>query len=90
MLPPHLPTFLPHRPRRAINVVGRLLFGELVVVLQFFLQAIQFLLQIGNQAGLGRIPRQVVQFLRIVNQVVAFPLVLLPEVDELVGLGPTP
>ena len=73
--------------RRAVGTGRGLVFGEFVVVLHLLLQPIQLRLELGHQVGVGRIVGQVVQLVRVVHQVVALPLVLLPEVDQLVRLG---
>src|SRR4051794_22914541 len=65
----------------------RLLVGKLVLVLQRFLQAIKFLLQLSHHLLLGRVAVQVVQFVGILSQVIKFPLVLLPEVNQFVSPG---
>ena len=72
--------------RRTVRRGLRLLLGELVVVLYFVFEPIQ--LRFKSPPGRpGPDRSRGVQLVRIVDQVVALPLVLLPEIDQLVRLG---
>ena len=68
----------------AIHTVGQLPIGQLIVVARLALQSRELGLQRRDQRFLPGLAVQVVQLVRILAQVEQLPLVLRPEVDQLV------
>ena len=63
------------------------MIGEAVVVLELFFESGEFGFQRGEENGVGRVVVDVVELFRILDQVVEFPLIFFPKMDELVSFG---
>jgi len=72
----------------AASAVGKLVARELVVVSDGAFQSHELRLEGGRELLLARLPIDAVHLERIVHEVVQLPLILLPEVDQLVRLRP--
>src|SRR5207249_4650260 len=72
---------------RAVNAVGELLVRELVLVVEGALQPPQLDLERSRQVLLARLAVQVVELGGVVHEIEQLPLVLPPEVDQLVRPG---
>src|SRR5262249_23425843 len=72
-----------HRDR-AVDAVGRLLVRELVLVAKRGLQATQLMLARRGDRLMARKAVHVLQLVGIVHEVVELPLILLPEINQLV------
>src|SRR6266568_682023 len=73
---------------RAVDAVRKLLVRELVFVADRSLQPLQLGLERSRQIVLARLAVQVVELRRVAHEIEQLPLVLPPEVDQLVRPGP--
>ena len=74
-------------PDRPVHGRRWLLIGELILITQLCFQSVKLILQPGDEVLLRRVAVDVVQFVRVLHEVVELPLVLLPEVDQLMCCG---
>src|SRR6185369_2871702 len=76
----------PSQPRDwTVHPVGQLFVRELVVVAHLAFETGELRLQRVRERLLSLLTVQIVQLERIVHEVIQFPLILLPEVDQLVS-----
>src|SRR5262245_30701337 len=71
-----------------IDAIRQLFIRQLIVVAQVSLQFSQPALKIGGQGFKTRFAVYVVVFVRVIREIEQFPLILFPEIDQLVRPGP--
>jgi hypothetical protein len=75
---------------RPAHIVRRLTVGELVLILDRLLEAVKFGFEFGHSALEMGLVIDIPQFLGVHPQIVHFPLILFPKMNEFMGLGPHP
>src|SRR5438046_6725969 len=72
---------------RSVDPIWQLLVRQLILVVHLALEAHQLGFEHGGHRLVPRLPVEIVQLLRIVHEIEQLPLILLPEVDQLVCQG---
>src|SRR5687767_12011477 len=70
-----------------VDAAGGLLVGEAVVVLEMLFEAGEFGLERGDEDRVRWVVVNVAEFFWVVFQIVEFPLIFFPKVDQFVGFG---